>query len=344
MINRHHDPVGYELDGFVAKLSVLRAWQQEIPALPVCPLDDSLGLVPAESISGLGADVRACGRRLAEKGMVVFISASEFGDLGGGSAIVWDAGRMTEDVDVNAALRMLGARAAPGADEFETLDLGHDTTWFLGAAAVASLPEAPEAALRKLADLLRAARDTSVRQRAAHEIRRFGAPAIQPLVEAFERDREYGVRLNAACSLAAIGPDGVTTLLDLLARTPNNDPALPFLGDPAILLLALKGARDIPTSAVSLIVGKLDEPGLRCDAVLLLGEMGPGAAPAVGALASVLRSEPEWFIRSYAVKALAAIGNAPGVAAALEEASRTDEHADVRRSAETALKTLRPLE
>jgi HEAT repeat protein len=338
--NRHHERVGYELEGFVAKLSTLRAWQREVPSLPVCPLDDTLGLVPGERVAELGRDTRACGRKLAEKGMVVFISASEFGDLGGGSAIVWEAGRVTEDVEVNAALRMLGARASPGSDEFETLDLGHNTARWHGAAAVAALPGAPEAALAELAALLRPARRTAVRERAAHELRRFGPPAIPLLVEAFQRDREYGTRLNAACSLAAIGDAGVAALLELLPRTPINDRALPFLSDPAILLLALKGAPDVPASAMPLVVPLLDEPGLRCDAVQLCEAMGPAAAPAVGALAAILTSEGEWFIRSYAVKALAAIGDVPGVAAALEGARRSDEHAEVRRGAEAALKNL----
>jgi HEAT repeat protein len=272
--------------------------------------------------------------------MVVFISASEFGEMGGGSAIVWDGGRVTEDVDVNAALRMLGARAAPGSDEFETLDLGHNTWRWLGAAAVAALPDDPDQAVAMLASLLRDARDTSVRERAANEMSRFGEPAIPHLVHAFQHDREYGVRLDAACALAVIGDTGVAALLDLLPRTPNNDSALPFLGDPAILLLALTKASSLPASAVPILVPLVADPGLRGDAVRVLGEMGPDAAPAVGALASVLKTEAEWFIRSYAVTALGAIGNAPGVRAALDDARRTDAHADVRRKADALLQRL----
>ncbi len=64
------------------------------------------------------------------------------------------------------------------------------------------------------------------------------------------------------------------------------------------------------------------------------------AAPAVGTLAAILNSEPLWHIRSYAVKALGAIGDFPGVAAALDGARRADESNDVRRSAEAALKNL----
>ena len=132
----------------------------------------------------------------------------------------------------------------------------------------------------------------------------------------------------------------LAALVELLPRTPNNNPALPFLGDQAILLLALRRAQGVPASAVPLVVPLLDDPGLRCDAVQLLGAMGPAAAAAAGPLAAILKSEPQWYVRSYALKALAAIGDHPGVAAALDGARRTDENVDARRAAGAALESL----
>ena len=262
--------MGYELDGFGAGLDLLAAWRRELPGLRYAPLDARLGFVPGERIDGLGADARACGARLAEKGPVAFVSASGFGDASGGSAILWERVGAGEELGVNAALHRLGAR---GADPLEDLGLERNTSWWHGAAAVAHLPAHADAARAELVRLLAHDPATPVRGRAADELGRFGEAAIAPLVEAFGRDRDHGVRLGAAAALAALGPPGAAALVDLLrGAAPTPAGQLSFTGDRAVLLQALARA-EVPPSAAAIVTPFLDDPTLRYDARRVLARL-----------------------------------------------------------------------
>lgn len=57
---------------------------------------------------------------------------------------------------------------------------------------------------------------------------------------------------------------------------------------------------------------------------------------------AILRSDPEWHVRSYAAQALGAIGDAAG-ATALREACAKDPEVNVRREAKKALKRIEGL-
>jgi hypothetical protein len=104
--------MGYELDAFVSRLSVLQAWKREIPSLRFCPLGKGLAILP-DAAPELGRETDECGRKLSAKGVIAFIEAFEHGDTSGADATVWKGGHVVAaDIDINKALRMLGVFTA----------------------------------------------------------------------------------------------------------------------------------------------------------------------------------------------------------------------------------------
>lgn len=140
--------MGYEFEGFVAKRATWQAWKDELPSLKVAHLPFELGLSPGSRIEGLGADARACGLRVAEKGLVAYIEASEFGDMSGSSALLFENG-VVVDVPVDEALRRLGVTAASGKDEFDTLGLGRNTHRWLETLRNQDVADVPDSSLPK---------------------------------------------------------------------------------------------------------------------------------------------------------------------------------------------------
>src|SRR5207245_3198120 len=130
-------------------------------------------------------------KKLSEKGMIAFIEAMEHGDTSGAYATVWKEGKVVaSDIDVNQALRMLGALDFKG-DLFEALGLGRKTDKWRAAAALYEVPSTRDAAFASLLKLLRDDGYSAVRGAAAAELARFGVVAIPALIEAADRGVDY---------------------------------------------------------------------------------------------------------------------------------------------------------
>jgi hypothetical protein len=327
--------MGYEFDAFVARQTVFEEWKREIPSLRFCPLGKGLAILP-DAVPELGRKTDECGKKLSEKGMIAFIEAMEHGDTSGAYATVWKEGKVVaSDIDVNQALRMLGALDFKG-DLFEALGLGRKTDKWRAAAALYEVPEKQDAAFASRMKLLRDDAYSAVRAAAAAELARFGAAAIPALVEAAERDPDYGVRLEVSSALVAIGADGVSALIGLLSRSTDNA----MYGKRSAFLLPLRKAGKLAAPAVPLLSQLLREERLRSVAVQTLQAIGPEAAPAAPALIAILKSDAQWHLRSYAAQALGTIADTKGVIAALREASTKDPVETVRCEAEKALQRL----
>jgi HEAT repeat protein len=202
--------------------------------------------------------------------VVAFISASSFGDSDGSDALLFRDGTITQ-VTPGEALRLLGVKAKPGEDEFDTLGLGRNTRRWMETLAAPARPQ-----------------------------------TLPELVTTFRSHSDYGVRLEAAHAMCATGPAGILAALELVPLAAVGSPA--SIGDRAALLQALRMRGSLPSSSAPLFISLLEDPDARCDAVLILGSLGAGAAGAVERLREIERDDPQTFIRSHATEALKAIG------------------------------------
>jgi hypothetical protein len=145
--------VSYELQAVIAGDAVLRVASREVPGSQVVPLHQGLSLMPmthevfdavTDGVGGEdlgfwrlpgGFDTLLTGWSAA--GPIAYVEAEYFGGAGEQRAAVWaDGALVLGPLDESAkkqfsravgpisqALRRLGARKSPGADEFETVGL-----------------------------------------------------------------------------------------------------------------------------------------------------------------------------------------------------------------------------
>lgn len=121
--------MGFELDGFLGRVSDLRTWKERLPSVRVCVLSGELGLVPltgkvSQEIRAVRASpsreqaVRGWGAEASRDAAVAFVSMGEFGNQSHEEVTLWFRGReVLSRVPLRAALDYFRDRAA--------LDLGH---------------------------------------------------------------------------------------------------------------------------------------------------------------------------------------------------------------------------
>lgn len=107
-----------------------------VPGMVIMPLGDAqLGRLIAdgsrEVVGGFGYLTSGLELALAAtstRGPFAYIETEYFGGSGGQASVVFSPGaapvRFTEGAPINSALRSIGVKARPGADEFDTLGLG----------------------------------------------------------------------------------------------------------------------------------------------------------------------------------------------------------------------------
>lgn len=310
--------MAYELEAFLGPSAQLRTWRARLPSAVVCALTPEVGLVPltGELIGDLQrvfpeaertALAAAWGAASSGKGVVVLVQAEYFGNAGGQEATVWIDGRRRDvNVAINVALKRLGVRSERGRDEFDTVGLGRyrKTEHWAAEALLDQLILDRGDELSALVAAMSHAED-EVRRRAAMRLCGWGAAADQVapvLLDVARTDGDYGVRLEATCTLATMGPAGLTALTSLLAPDALED---------------------------------------RWPPVFALGRMGDQAAPAVTALAAVLERDADWRVRREAAETLGKIGSRAPVAVDGLTLALDDEDRFVRSAAEEALAKIR---
>ena len=233
----------------------------------------------------------------------------------------------------------LAGLSSPGAGEEPVLPPGKEKTVPLlvrrlksprlverieAAKALATVP--PAALKEALPDLADALRDEywDVRRYAAEALRKAGAEAVPVLAKALRRD-DYYSRWYAAQTLRRIGPQAVGAVPDLarmlgrggidvkqeaalaLAEMPDASAAAKQLA------AALTDRNSMVRAAVVRALGRTgtatlpqltellghEERGVRVSAAAALGQIGPDAGGAAGALVAVLRSEYALTMEKY---------------------------------------------
>ena len=171
--------------------------------------------------------------------------------------------------------------------------------------------------------------DPNERMKAANELgfmRKDGAAAVPALVDALE-DSYEPVRRNAIYALGAIGDPAVTPLVNALDSEKEAFDMEPILhiSDPAHGLAATG-----MSETVSALVTALQDAreNVRASAAYALGEMGPVAAEAVDGLVALLTDESE-EVRRHATSALGMIKvpvskTVPALIDVLEDREDTD--------------------
>lgn len=148
--------------------------------------------------------------------------------------------------------------------------------------------------------------DPNERMKAANRLgfmRTDAAAAVSALVEALE-DRYEPVRRNAIYALSAIGEPAVEPLVDAL-----NSEKEAFDMEPILHICdAAHGLAAIGASSVPALIAALQDEreNVRASAAYALGEMGPVAAEAVDGLIALLSDESE-EVRRHAISALGMI-------------------------------------
>ena len=154
-------------------------------------------------------------------------------------------------------------------------------------------------------------------------IKLIGAPALPAIVQAWHTGSNRPSRGRLLTTLYAIGPDAFAVLLDLarqdgitldrqqlettfstVTATEAGDLISPALAAPAALPVLIGAASPLTTATTD-----------NKQAVILIGFIGPPAAPAVPALAALLRSQDDVQLQCRIAEALQHIGPDAGIAA-----------------------------
>jgi hypothetical protein len=182
---------------------------------------------------------------------------------------------------------------------------------------------------------------TLVRLFAAKWLAQFGTTAreaIPALVRTVRTEADFGVRLEAAFTLAAIGTDAVPALAQILVDGDVREAERSIYGKLYPAVWALCKVSPPAKAAVPALVGVLGDANahVRERAAEALGTIGPDARDAVAALAAAL-DDREWTVRSNAAKALGRIGRFAEAALPALRKALADANQSVRQAAGEAL-------
>jgi hypothetical protein len=314
-------------------------------------LDAAQGCRTFPSPSGTEG-ARRWGKEASAGTTVAYVSVGEFGDDSYDKATLWSDGReLLSGVALRAIL--IHFRDQVGLDlGNEDIDLekhrGDDAAEKWAAAAILKAlvgqTETPIAALAVALHYERANKyiQIHVRKFAAASLARFGPAAkeaILALVRTLRTEADFGLCLEVAGALAAIGADAVPALAQVLVDgdVRKDDHSVYGKLYPAVFALSKIGAP--ARGAVSALVCVLGDANhhVRERAAVTLGAIGPDAGEAVSALIVAL-DDQDWEVRSNAAWALGRIGRAAEQAApALRMVSSGDTNECVRRTAGEAL-------
>jgi HEAT repeat protein/PBS lyase HEAT-like repeat-containing protein len=287
--------MGYELDAFIGKAADLHQWEEQLASAVVFELRQSLALVPltAELMRDISSQLRrkfdseeelvgAWASQVSRGTAIAFVSASYHGGAGGQTATVWSNQKlMRKDIKINAALQLLGVRAAAPDDEFDTVGLGQ---------------------FRKIESWVQAAHIRTLAAVARNQSGPAADSAISELAEVAATHWRVEVKSAAACALAEIGGKAIPALAALLA--PGK------LRNPRHVVVALGKAGPAANIAVPELIRIFKtHPLARDEAVSTLGNIGKEAHRAVPVMIEALQDHSE-VIRREAARALGEIGAA----------------------------------
>jgi HEAT repeat protein len=199
------------------------------------------------------------------------------------------------------------AATARAADVDELIKHLKDKDSDVRRAAAKSLSEMGMEAKPAMPALMKALKDDDkfVRRFSAQSLGELGSEAkdaVPALKDALLKDPAREVTDAAAGALAKTGPDGVTTLVDLLKDKKKDlktrKTAVSALGSMA---------KDVSKPAIAALSDALKDNELRIEAVSALGDLGPEAKPAVDAIIDALKDNKDRNFRQAANAALARI-------------------------------------
>lgn len=359
--------MSYEIEALAAKEYLLRKHQSAFHNAHVVRLAQGFALIPMtgafyEEVNRqtpegdkaglhgfelLSPAVAAWIEQISRDGAIAYFEAGYFGGMGSQRAIVWQNGVIARGPlygdAIDQALRMLGVERSGECDEFDTVGLGkyRETEKWAACVVVDDFQRHSDGAITGLVEALHFEHSSKVlrelvREFAAGRLGTMGTAAkeaIPVLVQTARTDDDYGVRLSATCALAAIGPEAVSSLTDLLTAADVQDRW------PAAFALSKLGpsARD----AVPALVCVLSDPDyrVRSQAAKTLGGVGPEARRAVAVLSEAL-NDPEWPVRFDAAEALGKIGPDAKQAASGLRKALSDDNEFVRQAADEALRNI----
>lgn len=231
-----------------------------------------------------------------------------------------EAGEATEDL-----VRILGTDAPP-------------MLLASAARALGSIGPAASDATGPLGKLL-SSEDVSVRANVADALGKIGVSSpetVERLLIA-AKDENATVRREAMTALGAASVEGdwntriTTALIDGL-----NDE------NPGVQVASLEGLNRLGLPKAELLARELGDPKAAAMAAVLLGEMGPDAAPAVPALEKALKSDLPPEVKLQVIVAMGAVGADAAVATPALVEALSDESSIVRYSAAYALGSIGP--
>ncbi len=201
----------------------------------------------------------------------------------------------------------------------------------LGPAGAAAVPVLVQIMLEK------PSRNGDVSEAARDALRHIGAAAVPTLIEVC-RQGTPSARAAVARALRDMGEPARPAIAAL--RMLLQDESQIVQVDAAAALGALEGRVD-ETLPFLVTVVRTGNTEAKAEAMVVLGELGPQAAPAVGAITACLSDQHE-ALRGTAVHTLAKFGAAARPAIpALEAVARDDPHPELRRAAAEALAAIR---
>jgi HEAT repeat protein len=223
------------------------------------------------------------------------------------------AAAMSAVADLGAGAAALVPALLPWLDgDDEALQL--DAAYALGAIGTAALPALldrvsadtqrdPEDGKEK-SDAGRLRPKDCIALSAGYGLVEIGLPAVPALLDLLKNGTDRARKL-AAFALGEIAGTGTEVRDALIAVLDDADTHIRIA---AVEALGLKPADDAIVAALARSLDDADAE-VRFDAVLGLTRMGPAAAAAVPALGRVLTTDPNRYVRGYAVEALSRIGD-----------------------------------
>lgn len=320
--------MGYELDGFVGKAPALHGWQERLASAVVYELRESLALVPltGELMRDIRSQLRqkfdsqeelvdAWASEASPGTTIAFVSAFYHGGTGGQTATVWSNHKLIrKDIKINAALQLLGVRAAAPDDEFDVVGLGQ---------------------FRKTESWVQAARIRRLAAVAGNQFDPAAEVALSELVQTATTHERAEIRLEAACALADIGGKAIPALTALLA-------AGKLLNVWHIIFALGKAGPQASTAVPELmrIFKTESDERVRCEVAKTLGKLGKQARSAIPVMIQALRERSE-VIQREAAWALGEIaGGDREVVEALNDALHDSDEYVRKLSAEALRKIL----
>jgi len=172
--------------------------------------------------------------------------------------------------------------------------------------------------------------DQATRQQAARELGRMGAAAVPALIEQL-RSADRVRRRGAARALGYAGESAAPARPDLLVALNDTEQDVRAAAFSALAETCAQ-PEDLP-----LLMDGLNDPDRRFAAIEGLANLGADAAPAVPRLIEIMRTDPEWTVRTAAMSTLGGLGQAGAEAEPYVREALDDSQWEIRERALQAL-------